>query len=135
MILCEFGPGGRAVLFRDAQQVVVAHRLNEVLPALARAETARQAGKWVAGWIGYEAGYAFEERLHPLAPSTQGPLLALGIHDAPCPAGTEFAQDHKRLRGLARKGAASARRNKAAGPRCIGCESGFAVTGLADGPP
>lgn len=90
MILCEFGPGGRAVLFRDAQQVVLAHRLNEVLPALARAETARQAGKWVAGWIGYEAGYAFEERLHPLAPSTQGPLLALAIHDAPCPAG-DFA--------------------------------------------
>jgi len=90
VILCEFGPGGRTVLFRDAQQVVVAHRLDEVLPALARAETARQAGKWVAGWIGYEAGYAFEERLHPLAPSTQGPLLALGIHDAPCPAG-DFA--------------------------------------------
>ena len=86
MILCEFGPGGRAVLFRDAQQVVLAHRLDEVLPALARAETARRAGKWVAGWIGYEAGYAFEERLHPLAPSTQGPLLALAIHDAPCPA-------------------------------------------------
>lgn len=90
MILCEFGPGGRAVLFRDAQQVVLAHRLDEVLPALARAETARQAGKWVAGWIGYEAGYAFEERLHPLAPDSPGPLLALGIHDAPCPAG-DFA--------------------------------------------
>lgn len=87
MILCEFGPGWRAVLFRDAQQVVVAHRLDEVLPALARAETARQVGKWVAGWIAYEAGYAFEERLHPLAPDSPGPLLALGIHDAPCPAG------------------------------------------------
>ena len=86
MILCEFGPDGRAVLFRDAQQVVLAHCLDEVLPALARAETARQAGKWVAGWIGYEVGYAFEERLHPLAPETQGPLLALAIHDAPCPA-------------------------------------------------
>lgn len=90
MILCEFGPGGRTALFRDAQQVVLAHRLGEVLPALARAETARQAGKWVAGWIGYEAGYAFEERLHPIAPDSPGPLLALGIHDAPCPAG-DFA--------------------------------------------
>ena len=86
MILCEFGPDGRAVLFRDAQEVVLAHRLDKVLPALARAESARRAGKWVAGWIGYEAGYAFEDRLHPLAPATRGPLLALGIHDAPCPA-------------------------------------------------
>ncbi|SEH71837.1 aminodeoxychorismate synthase component I [Paracoccus alkenifer] len=85
MIFCEFGPGGRTVLFRDAE-VVLAHRLDQVLPALARAESARRAGKWIAGWIGYEAGYAFEDRLRPLAPATHGPLLALGIHDAPCPA-------------------------------------------------
>lgn len=86
VIFCEFGPGGRAILFRDAQEVILARRLDEVIPALERAEQARQSGKWVAGWIGYEAGYAFEDRLRPLCPAVSGPLLALAVHDAPCPA-------------------------------------------------
>ena len=60
-------------------------------------------------------------------------LLRVAKQDRP-PTGTEFAQDHKRLRGTGPQGAASARRNKAVGLRCIGCESGVAVTGLADGP-
>ena len=37
-------------------------------------------GRHVAGWLGYELGYALEPRLRPPAP---GPLLRLGVFEAP----------------------------------------------------
>jgi para-aminobenzoate synthetase component 1 len=43
-------------------------------PALARAEAARAAGAWVAGYVAYEAGYALEPKLRPpdAAPAAPG---------------------------------------------------------------
>lgn len=53
-------------------------------PALAAADRARAAGAWVAGWIGYEAGMAFEPRLAAIAPRRRpAPLLVLGLFAAP----------------------------------------------------
>lgn len=86
MIVCDFGPGGRTVLFGNPQALVAVDRPADVLPALARLEEARRRGSWIAGWIAYEAGYALEERLLPLIPPGGGPLLVFGIYDAPQPA-------------------------------------------------
>lgn len=84
VILCEFGPEGREVEFRDALELVVAHSLDAVIPALERLEAARQSGKWIAGWMGYEAGSAFEPVLAAMDPRTaEGPLLIFGIYDGP----------------------------------------------------
>lgn len=86
MILCEFGPNGREVVFRDAVELVVAWRSGDVVAALERLEAARKSGKWVAGWMGYEAGLAFEPVLAPLAEDRRRdglPLLVFGIYDAP----------------------------------------------------
>lgn len=83
LILCEFGPWGEPVRFDAARALVTAHRVDQVLPALARLEDARRAGAWVAGAIAYEAGFAFEPRLSALAPQLDQPLLAFGIFDAP----------------------------------------------------
>jgi para-aminobenzoate synthetase component 1 len=91
MILVEHGPGGVPVVFRAAREVVVAWSLAEVAPALARLDAARAAGGWVAGYVGYEAGYAFEARLAPLVPATDGPLLAMGVFDGPSDAAPVLA--------------------------------------------
>ena len=84
MILCEHGPGGHPALFSGAAEVIIASAPQDVGPALARAEAARRAGGWIAGYLAYEAGYALEPKLAALMPATRpGPLLALGVFDAP----------------------------------------------------
>lgn len=84
MILIEHGPGGKPALFSRPRAVIVASRASEVAPALARAEAARRAGAWIAGYVGYEAGYALEPKLARLMPRRRpGPLLALGVFDGP----------------------------------------------------
>jgi para-aminobenzoate synthetase component I len=84
MILLEDGPAGQPVRFDGARRIVAAHALDQVVPALADLDAARARGLWVAGWIAYEAGFAFEPRLHNLT-LPQGPLLQFGLYDAPQP--------------------------------------------------
>lgn len=75
---------GRPVGFFAPAEVVIARTGAEVMPALVRLDAARAAGKWVAGHVAYEAGYALEPRLAPLMPAgLPGPLLAFGIYDRP----------------------------------------------------
>ena len=89
MILIEHGPGGDPALFQHPREVILAGRPADVSRALARAEAARAAGAWVAGYVAYEAGYALEAKLRPLTPRRRsGPLLALGVFDGPLAAGS-----------------------------------------------
>ncbi len=68
--------------------MITATRPDQVQAALTRAEALRKAGAWIAGYVGYEAGYALEPRLARLMPRRRsGPLVALGVFDAPSPAG------------------------------------------------
>ena len=93
MIVCEDGPGNAPALFDGAERLVLAMTLDQVAPALAELDAARAAGKWVAGYLAYEAGYAFEPRLNALMPANSaGPLLAFGIYDGPQDAAPVLAQ-------------------------------------------
>ena len=77
-------PAGRSLVFDRPREIVTAHKAEDVLPALERLEEARRAGQWLAGYISYEAGYVFEEKLKPLiVPERPTPLIAMGIFDAP----------------------------------------------------
>jgi para-aminobenzoate synthetase component 1 len=77
---------GESLLFADPRDIVVARTASEVLPAFERLETARRSGKWLAGYVSYEAGYVFEEKLRPLVEDgRETPLIAIGIFDAPAP--------------------------------------------------
>ena len=88
MILIEHGPGGAPALFEAPREVIVAWRPSEVRRALGRAEAARAAGAWLAGYVAYEAGYALEPKLARLMPrKRRGPLVTLGVFDGPAPAG------------------------------------------------
>ena len=69
---------GRYVLFRDdtrgeckvfasPSEIIVAEDADAFFPALARLDEVHRAGKWLAGFFSYEAGYLFEKKLAPLA--------------------------------------------------------------------
>jgi para-aminobenzoate synthetase component 1 len=93
VILIEHGPGGEPALFDRPREVILAEHPGEVARALARAEAARAAGAWVAGYVAYEAGYALEPKLARLMPRRRpGPLLALGVYSGPGMAGPVLAQ-------------------------------------------
>ncbi len=93
MILLEHGPDGQPAVFRAPQAVIVAWSPAEVIPALARAEAARAAGNWLAGYVAYEAGYALEPRLRRRMPRKRaGPLVLLGVFDGPEAAVSTLAQ-------------------------------------------
>ena len=102
VILVEHGPGEKPALFRQPRGLVVAEAPGEVLPALERAEAARRAGAWVAGWVGYEAGYALEPKLGPRMPEgRREPLLVLGLFDGPEPAAAVLDRAADEGRGAA----------------------------------
>ncbi len=93
MILLEHGPADRPVLFEAPRRVIAAWSPRDVLPALQKAEAARAKGAWLAGYVGYEAGYALEPKLAHLMPRKRpGPLVALGVYDGPSEAGPALAR-------------------------------------------
>ena len=70
-------------LFARPSEILIAETESDLILAFEKAEAARKAGKWLAGYVSYEAGYLLEEKLKPLLPKTRGvPLLQLGIFDA-----------------------------------------------------
>ncbi|MCF6367774.1 aminodeoxychorismate synthase component I [Rhizobium halophilum] len=88
----------QSLLFRKPLDLVIARTADEVLPALARLEQARQDGCWLAGYLSYEAGFVFEEKLKPLIiDDRETPLLAIGIFDGPAGAGQPLAAPEVRL--------------------------------------
>jgi para-aminobenzoate synthetase component I len=96
VILFEHGPGGVPALFDEAREVIVARRGDQVRAAFVRADAARAAGAWVAGYVAYEAGYALEPLLARLMPARRrGPLVLLGVFDGPVDAGALLAQAAK----------------------------------------
>ncbi|MBB3317189.1 para-aminobenzoate synthetase component 1 [Rhizobium sp. BK181] len=75
---------GQVMLFSDPSEIIIARTRAEFLAGLAHMEEAKAAGKWLAGYMAYEAGYIFEEKLEAFLPEgRETPLLAFGIFDAP----------------------------------------------------
>lgn len=71
-------------LFTEPEEIIVAHEIDAFFPALARMEAVRAEGKYLAGYMSYEAGYLFEPKLAPLAEgSRQTPLLCFGVFSSP----------------------------------------------------
>ena len=77
------GPGR---CFSAPVEVVTAQTLAEVGPALERVRAGLKRGLHAAGWLSYEAGIAFEQRLMERAQRTEAPSLHLvwfGLFEAP----------------------------------------------------
>jgi para-aminobenzoate synthetase/4-amino-4-deoxychorismate lyase len=69
------------LLFTRPERVLTAHTLDEVPPLLAALDRLTGDGQHAAGYLAYEAGYAFE-RIAPLAPPS-GPLAWFGVYGEP----------------------------------------------------
>ena len=82
-VMCEDGPQGRPALFRHPKAVIEAYAPEDIAPALARLDAARSEGLWVAGYMAYEAGDAFEPRLRATHRTGPAPLLVFGLFDGP----------------------------------------------------
>jgi len=75
---------GRDLLFERPSSLIEASDPAAFAGALDRAEAARAAGKWLAGYFSYEAGYLFEPKLRPLIPERRrAPLMRFGVFDGP----------------------------------------------------
>jgi para-aminobenzoate synthetase/4-amino-4-deoxychorismate lyase len=77
-------PTGENLLFSAPREVLVAHDAAGARAALARLEAAAAEGLHAAGFLAYELGFVFEERLlDRLPPPGETPLLWLGFYEAP----------------------------------------------------
>jgi para-aminobenzoate synthetase component I len=85
------------LVFAEPEHLVIARDRESLLAGLDTLETARRAGKWIAGFMAYEGGYFFEEKLARLVtPGRETPLMAFGIFDAP-QADHPLAQPRQRI--------------------------------------
>ena len=71
-----------SLLFAHPRAVVEADRLGDVPGALGQLDAHRRAGRYVAGYAAYEAGYAIEPSAGT-PPAGTGPLLWFGVYEAP----------------------------------------------------
>ncbi len=77
---------GKSLLFQNPVAVVRADAVDDVLNALHGAEAWLAQGYHIAGYVAYEAGYAFEERFAGYRNSTaDGPLVWFGVYRHPEP--------------------------------------------------
>jgi para-aminobenzoate synthetase/4-amino-4-deoxychorismate lyase len=72
------------LLFEGAEQIIEAGDPAEVPTALEALSTFLRRGRYVAGWLSYELGYALDARLVPLQRKERTePLLWFGVFRAP----------------------------------------------------
>ncbi|MDQ0458074.1 aminodeoxychorismate synthase component I [Rhizobium paknamense] len=89
-ILFRDDKSGDVLLFDEPREIIRADRAEEVRPALKRLEAAKAEGRWLAGYLSYEAGFVFEDKLLPLIGNgRETPLLLFGVFDHP------KGKDHK----------------------------------------
>lgn len=75
---------GEETLFDRPSAIISAESTEDFLPALEQAQRAHEAGKWLAGYFSYEAGYLLEPKLAPIIPQDRAtPLTVLGVFEEP----------------------------------------------------
>ncbi|WP_428429715.1 aminodeoxychorismate synthase component I [Pararhizobium sp.] len=74
----------RTTVFANSSRVITAHTKAEFWSGLKDMEAAHEAGKWLAGFMSYEAGHLFENKLAPFAEDNRRtPLMSFGVFDGP----------------------------------------------------
>ncbi|MBF0570340.1 MAG: chorismate-binding protein [Candidatus Omnitrophica bacterium] len=79
-IIFQFSP--KRICFRDPLRLIVCHRTGDVHRALEEVDRARLEGYFVAGFVSYELGYAFEPCFSSFD-SPVFPLLCFGVYRTP----------------------------------------------------
>ncbi|EMK3850356.1 aminodeoxychorismate synthase component I [Listeria innocua] len=81
MSLLRFDFEGSVKIFEKPIRELVARDLSEVLPIMKAAEEAQKSGKYVAGFVSYEAAPAFRSNLKTKQPAENMPLIWFGVYD------------------------------------------------------
>jgi len=80
----QLTPKGESLLFAQPVEVLEAFTPADALAALDRIEAAKATGFWVAGYMAYELGFLFEDRLRKFLPERSDKrLLWLGLYKGP----------------------------------------------------
>jgi para-aminobenzoate synthetase component 1 len=75
---------GDELLFDHPLEIISADRPEDFFHALEAVQQAHDSGKWLAGYLSYEAGYLLEPKLRPLIPDgRRTPLICFGVFDGP----------------------------------------------------
>lgn len=72
-----------ALLFKAPHEIITCTRLEDVGGCLRQLEAAQAAGRYAAGYLAYELGFAFEEKLRSRFENRGEPLLWFGLYDQP----------------------------------------------------
>ncbi|SCB29158.1 aminodeoxychorismate synthase component I [Rhizobium multihospitium] len=89
---------GQMMIFAEPAEIIVAHTRAQFFDALDRMEEARRQGQWLAGYMVYEAGHLFEEKLAPFAEENrETPLLCYGVFDGPAAADHPLGRPAQRV--------------------------------------
>ena len=96
-ILFQFSP--KRLCFRDPLRSIVCHRMADVLGALEEVDRARRQGYFVAGFVSYELGYAFEPCFSHFD-SPGFPLLCFGVYHTPAALPRRYHRGNYAIRGL-----------------------------------
>lgn len=84
LILFRDDKAGREVCFTAPAAIIRADEPHEFDAAWDAVQRAHENGKWLAGYVSYEAGYLFEPKLKELLPDDRKvPLLCFGVFDGP----------------------------------------------------
>lgn len=89
---------GQMMVFAEPAEIIIAHTRAEFFDALERMQAATANGQWLAGYLAYEAGHLFEEKLSPFAEENrETPLLCFGVFGAPARDGHPLLQPLHRI--------------------------------------
>ncbi|MDR6900747.1 aminodeoxychorismate synthase component I [Rhizobium miluonense] len=89
---------GQMMIFAEPAEIIIAHTRAQFFDALDRMEEAKRQGQWLAGYIAYEAGHLFEEKLAPFAEENrETPLLCFGVFEGPAAGDHPLCQPAKRV--------------------------------------
>ncbi|PFJ09883.1 aminodeoxychorismate synthase component I, partial [Bacillus cereus] len=71
---------GTVTAFTEPEEIIVADEREAFFAALKRMEELRRAGKYLAGYVSYEAGFLFEPKLASFAAEPRNvPFLNFGV--------------------------------------------------------
>ncbi|MEM7069473.1 MAG: aminodeoxychorismate synthase component I [Pseudomonadota bacterium] len=74
----------RSILFENPSELIFVEKPHQIQDAFSKLEKVRQQGKWTAGFVAYEAGFSFEEKLRDkITRFRDTPLFCFGIFDEP----------------------------------------------------
>lgn len=93
MSLLRFDFEGNVKVFENPLEELIAKNLSEVIPVMKKAEEAQKAGKYVAGFISYEAAPAFRSDLLTKTPDLKMPLIWFGVYDTFTDAAVEVKEN------------------------------------------